>query len=210
MAIDVMGFDQNMFMEMTYVGIEKSSGKSFVVDPGCFNAQIQRRIEASNGLAYIFLTHGHADHICALNEYRERYPNAIVVGPLKEKEMFNNSSINMVYSLTGENLEFDPDVYVTEKDTVVLGDITFNFIETPGHTPGGMCILADDILFSGDTIFRGDIGRYDLWGGDFLKLKDSIKLKLFNLPEHIIVYPGHGPSSTIGREKRYNIMASIV
>lgn len=210
MGLDVQGFDQNMYMQMTYVATEKKTGESIVVDPGCFNSQIESRINNSNGLKYIFITHGHADHIASLDEYRRRYPKASIVGPLKEKEMFNNSNLNMVYQLTGKKLEFDPDIYVTEDSVVELGDIKFKFIETPGHTPGGICILADDVLFTGDTLFRGDIGRYDLWGGDFLKLKDSIINKLFKLPENIIVYPGHGASSTIGREKRYNIMSAII
>lgn len=210
MGLDVQGFDQNMYMQMTYVAIEEKTGKSVVVDPGCFNSHIERRINSSNGLEYIFITHGHADHICALDEYIKRYPKASIVGPLKEKEMFNNSNINMVYQLTGKKLEFDPDIYVTENDVIELGDTKFRFIETPGHTPGGICILTEDVIFTGDTLFRGDIGRYDLWGGDFLKLKDSIINKLFKLPENIIVYPGHGASSTIGREKRYNIMSAII
>lgn len=210
MSIEVHGFDQNMYMEMTYVGIEEKTGKTILVDPGTYNSKINNIIENSNGLEYIFLTHGHADHICELPIYKELYPRAKVVGSAKEKIMFNNSNINMVYQLTGKKLEFDPDIYVKDGDEISLGDTVFKFIETPGHTEGGMCILTEELIFTGDTLFRGDIGRYDLYGGDFLKLKNSIINKLFKLPENIIVYPGHGPSSSIGREKRYNIMSSII
>lgn len=95
-------------------------------------------------------------------------------------------------------------MFIKDNDTIPVGNMQIKVIHTPGHTEGGVCYLIDDKLFSGDTLFRESVGRTDLFGGSFEKLSDSIKNKLFKLNENITVYPGHGPITTIGHEKKYN------
>lgn len=210
MALTVKGYDNGTYMEITYVAAEDLSGSVVVIDPGCFIPEIESAIDNSNGLAYIFLTHGHPDHIREIMTFKEKYPEAVVVGSMAERPMFTDDRINHVSRLTGKKVEFEADKYVKDGDIITLGDTEFKFIETPGHTPGGMCILADNIIFSGDTLFAGDMGRTDLWGGDFDALRASITDKLFKLPDDIVVYPGHGSSTTIGKEKSHNLILSMI
>ena len=96
------------------------------------------------------------------------------------------------------------DIYVKDDDILKLGNKEIKVIHTPGHTPGGVCYLVEDMLFSGDTVFRESVGRCDLDGGDFVQIVDSIKTKIFTLPENITIYPGHGKQTTVGWEKVHN------
>ncbi|MBR0517331.1 MAG: MBL fold metallo-hydrolase, partial [Firmicutes bacterium] len=96
------------------------------------------------------------------------------------------------------------DVWTHDGDVLKVGDMELKFISTPGHTPGGQCVLVDRTLFSGDTLFHASVGRTDLWGGSFEDLMDSITKKLFLLPEDTTVLPGHMDATTIGWEMRYN------
>ena len=100
--------------------------------------------------------------------------------------------------------EVDDVRYVKEGDTISLGDTTFTVIETPGHTPGGVCYYTEGTLLAGDTLFQGSIGRTDFPNGDFDVLTKGIKEKLYTLPEDTKVYPGHGPATPIGDEKQFN------
>lgn len=96
------------------------------------------------------------------------------------------------------------DGYLKEGDTVSLGNHTIKVIETPGHTKGGLCFLVDDLLFTGDTLFQGSVGRTDFIGGDMGEIINSINSKLLPLGDEVKVFPGHGPTSTIGFEKKRN------
>ena len=104
----------------------------------------------------------------------------------------------------GRSVIFDADIYVNDGDRLTVGNTEWTFLHTPGHTEGGMCILSGDKLFSGDTLFRASIGRTDFPGGDFGKIVDSIRTKLYTLPDNTMVYPGHMGSTTIEYEKRHN------
>ena len=97
-----------------------------------------------------------------------------------------------------------PDVLLKDGQTIILGSSTLEIIHTPGHTPGGICIRTGDILITGDTLFETSIGRTDLYGGSSRQLNDSIKNKLFTLPDDTKVYPGHGPATSIGFERKNN------
>ena len=96
------------------------------------------------------------------------------------------------------------DIYIKDGDILKLGDNEIKVIHTPGHTPGGVCYLTDKMLFSGDTIFRESVGRCDLEGGDFVQIVDSIKTKIFTLPDDITIYPGHGRITDVAWEKLHN------
>ena len=101
-------------------------------------------------------------------------------------------------------IAISPDELLKDGDVLKLGDYDVEIIHTPGHTPGGICIKIGNDLFTGDTLFAGSIGRTDFEGGSYDEIISSIKDKLVKYPDETIVYPGHGPSSTIGREKKYN------
>jgi glyoxylase-like metal-dependent hydrolase (beta-lactamase superfamily II) len=97
-----------------------------------------------------------------------------------------------------------PDLYVGEGDVIAFGDISLQVLYTPGHSPGGISLLSNKMVFVGDTLFAGSIGRTDLPGGDYETLIRNVKEKIFPLGDDVVIYPGHGPKTTVGREKRFN------
>ena len=204
MSINIKRIECAPIGENTYIIKDDSTESCAVIDPGCHNDLIDNFIGGENNLFYIILTHAHWDHIIALNEYKKKYPSAKLVVNCDEHEMITDSSINGTAQYTSENVALEADIYIADNEELKLGDTTLKFITTPGHTKGGMCRLADGNLFSGDTLFFRSVGRTDLYGGNWGDLKDSIQNKLFKLDGNTIVYPGHGPSTTIELEMREN------
>lgn len=157
-------------------------------------------------LEYIILTHGHVDHIGGVEDYRKKFPQIKVVAAKAELEMLKNPDFNMSNMMGMSPVSLVPDITVVEGDCISVGDIDIRFVMTPGHSPGGMCIIIDKekVVFSGDTLFAQSIGRTDFPGCSFEKLINSIKEKLFVLDDDTVVYPGHMNSTSIGFEKRHN------
>ncbi len=186
----------------TFLVHDEETNKGFIVDPGGFDpAMISKIEELGIDVEYIILTHGHFDHIGGVNEYKEKIENIKVVAHKDELSMLENAVPE--FGLTG-NISFTPDITVDEGDKLAVGNFNLEFIHTPGHTPGGMCILMGDILFSGDTLFHASFGRVDLPGGNGKQLLDSIVNKLFKLPDETAVLPGHMDTTIIGFEKENN------
>lgn len=134
---------------------------------------------------------------------------AKVLAHQDEKEMLNDANKNMSHQLFRSRIEFEADIYVSDKEKLRLGDHTFTFIATPGHTKGGMCIRVGMDMFTGDTLFAGSIGRTDFYGGDYKVILKSLK-KLSKMENELTIYPGHGPTSTIGIEKQENYYMKLV
>ncbi len=175
-----------------------------VIDPGDDSDKILKRINDSGyKVKYIVLTHCHYDHIGAVAEIKEKTGTEIVVCE-KEKANYLNPDISMMGHFGDGKDVAEPDITVSEGDELISGKYSFKIIETPGHTSGGMCLLCDDVLFSGDTLFRRGIGRVDLPTGSMKQIINSIKNKLFMLPDETRVYCGHGPATTIEYEKKHN------
>ena len=154
-------------------------------------------------LKYILLTHGHFDHVLGVNGMREKTGAKVLVNQNDIQRMEESAQIMQTFGVQGVETP-KADEYINDGDTVKFGNTTIKAIATPGHTEGGMCYLIDGKLFSGDTLFKDTVGRCDLPGGNFQKLSDSVKNKLFTMDENTVVYPGHGPETTIGYEKKYN------
>lgn len=188
-----------------YVASDEATKKAFIVDPGGHNNDMVNYIKENNlEVEYIILTHGHGDHIGGVPSCRKEYPNAKLVACIHEKPMLEDARLNMSSMTGGESLSLAVDIYVSDEETMKVGDMELKFLHTPGHTPGGMCILVDNVVFSGDTLFQQSIGRTDFHGSSFAAIKDSINNKLYTLPDDTIVLPGHMGTTTIGYEKRNN------
>ncbi|MGN0733455.1 MAG: MBL fold metallo-hydrolase [Emergencia sp.] len=177
----------------------------FVVDPGAYNAQLNQMIEQEGiNLKYIVLTHGHADHIGGVESVLKLCPDAKIIAHKLEEEMLTKPELNISVEIYGKPIIIKTDIFVDDMDSVKCGNMELVFMHTPGHSVGGMCILCDGCIFSGDTLFRASIGRTDFEGGSFPQIIKSIKEKLFVFPDNTLVYPGHMSETTIGYEKEYN------
>ncbi|MFH1371220.1 MAG: MBL fold metallo-hydrolase [Planctomycetota bacterium] len=154
----------------------------------------------------VVLTHGHIDHIAGVDTLRTKFPTLSTYIHKLDAELLTDAVGNLSF-MTGESVSTGKaDHLVEEPDIIERAGIKLRVIHTPGHTSGGICLYAEQngILFVGDTLFAGSIGRTDFPGGDMEKLIEGIKQKLLVLPDKTVVYPGHGPQTTIKREKTHN------
>jgi hydroxyacylglutathione hydrolase len=189
------------FVTNCYIIADEATKEAAVIDPADDFETIKAYIE-ENGLKvkYILLTHAHGDHILALPELKE-YTKAPVGVHHDDEIMLSNADINMSGHFKPYVVETKADFYLKHGDKLRLGEKEAQIIHTPGHTMGGVCILFDQDLITGDTLFAEGIGRTDLYGGSYESLINSIKTELFTLSGNIAVHPGHGPSSTISHSK---------
>ena len=201
----IVNIPTGMLQANTYLVCDETSRLGFIVDLGGYSKELKNIIEKNDiQIQYIVLTHGHGDHIGGVQEHLKDFPDAKVVCSRADEKMLLDPELNEAHHFGPEKVSFNPDILVDDGDTLTVGNMTMKFIMTPGHTEGGMCILVDDVLFSGDTLFCRSIGRTDLAGGDFKTLMESIKNKLFLLPDETQVLPGHMGTTTIGFEKEHN------
>ncbi len=185
----------------------KTAADCLIIDAGLDADKIIDVLEAGrlNPLA-IILTHGHIDHIAGLEQLQLHYPNLKVYIHQQDAQMLTGEKKNLS-ELMGVNFRTGPANFIlTDGQLIEQAGIIFKVIHTPGHTPGGICLYSekDGILFSGDSLFADSVGRTDFPGGSMPQLIQSIKKNLLTLPAETIVYTGHGPFTTIAREKATN------
>lgn len=191
-AIAIGAYESN-----TYLVMDENTKDGFIVDNG---GEANKVIEAINKMGMnpkaILLTHGHFDHVSGVDDLRDLLKIPVYIHK-NDWDMIENR-----VEIFGEMRK--PEYFIDESSKIAIENKIINVIETPGHTPGGVCFLVDGHLITGDTLFKGTVGRSDFKGGDGAVLISSVKNKLAVLDDEIKVYPGHGPSSTIGFEKMTN------
>lgn len=196
--------------ENAYLVFDEASATVVAIDPGDYPARLVERIEQSGArLVGILLTHGHWDHVGGVRELKAAFDAPVYLheadAPLYERVVEQAE-------LFGFHAEPQPplDHAVKDGDVVELGPFRFEVIHTPGHSPGGVCYrMRDaggeaDVVFVGDTIFAGGVGRCDLPGGSFEELIAGIRQKLLTLDDTTVLYPGHGPKTTVAAERETN------
>lgn len=184
------------------------SGKiGAVIDPGDYNSRLENAITESGmtELKYIICTHSHFDHVSGVGRLKEKYPGATVVAGAEDAPALSDAFLSASAAF---GLPFYPcyaDKTVKDGDILISGELSFRVIHTPGHTLGGIVLYCPEekVAFTGDTIFKGSVGRTDLYGGNYAQLMDSIK-KIKKLPLDTTLLYGHGRSSTLAEEMTYN------
>lgn len=187
-----------------YIVSDTDKAACAIIDPGEENSAIEKYIEKNELMVEsIILTHGHADHMGGVSFYKEKY-QAVLYAHEADRPLLQDAQLNFSREVLRRELVLDADVYVKDGDEIMVGGIALKVIHTPGHTPGGICLLAGDMLISGDTLFSESVGRADFPYSDTQALLQAIKQRLFVLPDEVKVYPGHMGVTNIGHEKRYN------
>ena len=206
MLLKVEGYPVGYIGTNCFLVTDEESGHRFLVDPGCWDGSLRRLLlNVKEGqLDYILLTHGHFDHILGVADVQKRYGGKIVVHE-KDSDCFVNKSRSLLKSIDEDvHLPEKADITVTDGSKLPFGNGSITVMHTPGHSEGSVCYLIEDLVFSGDTLFYGSVGRTDLYCGNYDDIIKSVK-RIAALPGDRKVFPGHGMLTTLERERKDNV-----
>jgi glyoxylase-like metal-dependent hydrolase (beta-lactamase superfamily II) len=193
-----------MFAENSWIAGCEETGEAILIDPGAEPGRIVSLVDR-HGLTPVRIvnTHAHLDHVGAVEDMRQKYGIPFALHPGERENLESLADHAAWFGLPSPD-EPEVDQWLEEGDVVTFGECSLTVLATPGHTEGGVSLYGHGELFAGDTLFSAGIGRTDLPGGDFRTLYRSIREVLFALPDETRVHCGHGPDTTIGREKVSN------
>lgn len=198
------------YQENCYLFACPETLEAVIIDPGDEAQRILDRIQELEFIPkYILNTHGHFDHICGIDEVSAVYPVPLAIHA-EDAHRYTDEWATPVYRREPPLVKRKPDLLLREGERISFGTLSLDVVHTPGHTPGGICLICHPYcVFSGDTLFRRSIGRTDLPGGDYDQIITSIREKLYTLDEELVVFPGHGEPTTIVEEKYENPFVHI-
>ena len=200
----VIPIPNGQFAENCYVVVDEARRACAIVDPGEEVELITHRVAVLDVTPVaIWLTHAHLDHVMGVARLKRETGAPVCLHPA-DRELYDHAvQQGLAFGIPVEPPP-PPDRPFTHGEVVRVGDCVFTVRHAPGHSPGSVCLVGDGVVFTGDVLFAGSVGRTDLPGGDFETLRRSIERELLVLPDSTIVYSGHGPETTIGQERRAN------
>jgi hydroxyacylglutathione hydrolase len=207
--LSIETFEFNPFQENTYILYDETN-EAVVIDAGCYDRTEQNElsqfiVDKKLTVKALLNTHSHIDHILGSYYVKDKYKVPMLIHPLDEQVLRAGKMSAQIYGIPNFT-EVTADGYLTEGEPVKFGNQSLDVLFLPGHAPGhvGFYHAKEKVLMGGDVLFNRSIGRTDLPGGDFNTLIESIHKKIFTLPNDVVVYPGHGPATTVGEEKVEN------
>jgi glyoxylase-like metal-dependent hydrolase (beta-lactamase superfamily II) len=204
MSLKLTTFFPSMAYANCYILKDEASGEALVVDPGVDNNRLEALLkqEGITALKYILLTHGHFDHIGAVQSLKHFFGGDVVIHT-GDAICLCDSDASLASGFGLEQNDVQADIVIDDGDVLTLGENKIRVLHTPGHTKGSVCYIVEDMIFSGDTLFKGTVGRTDFPGGSYEEIIASLS-KLASLEGDYKVYPGHEALTTLEREKHYN------
>lgn len=203
MSLRVTSVVVGAFQENSYLVVDEKSRHAVLVDPGAEPERIVRLVRESGAtLDAIWLTHAHVDHIGAIAGVERVWPVPVHLHPLDRPIFDRGETIAQIYGIPFEQPD-PPDAALADGDTLTVGESRFTVVHVPGHAPGHVVFVGDEIVLGGDLLFAGSIGRTDLPFADGAAMQHSLE-RLMTLSDDLVVHPGHGPATTIGAERATN------
>ena len=189
-----------------FIIADEKTKECLIIDPGDEPDRILDVVRENHfKVEHIICTHAHFDHVAAVSEIKKETGAKLLIHA-DDLDIYRKTKDQaMLWGFEADD-QPEPDAFVSEGDKLNVGELRFEIFHTPGHSPGGICLYGEGILITGDTLFAGSVGRTDFYGGDLQALKKSFK-RLISLPDGTRVLPGHGPESTIGKEKIDNFFS---